>query len=85
MHRQETPTGNPSSVMKMGVDNGNSGITDITWFEVEVLKSLIGYTVGDIKFFALTMRDDTEPNYTVLNFFKLAVLLIMEALQSIII
>jgi hypothetical protein len=35
------------------------------------MKSLIGYTVGDIKFFALTMRDDTEPNYTVTNsFFK---------------
>jgi hypothetical protein len=33
------------------------------------LKSLIGYTVGD-KFFALTMRDDTEPNYTVTNSFK---------------
>jgi hypothetical protein len=46
------------------------GLLIITWFEVEVLKSLIGYTVGDIKFFALTMRDDTEPNYTVLIFFK---------------
>jgi hypothetical protein len=58
--------------MKMGVDNGNSGIADYNLgFEVEVLKSLIGYTVGDIKFFALTMRDDTEPNYTVTNsFFK---------------
>jgi hypothetical protein len=33
---------------------------DYLGFEVEVLKSLIGYTVGDIKFFALTMRDDTE-------------------------
>jgi hypothetical protein len=56
--------------MKMGVDNGNSGIADYNLgFEVEVLKSLIGYTVGDIKFFALTMRDDTEPNYTVTNSF----------------
>jgi hypothetical protein len=40
--------------MKMGVDNGNSGIADYNLgFEVEVLKSLIGYTVGDIKFFLL--------------------------------
>jgi hypothetical protein len=45
--------------MKMGVDNGNSGIADYN-LGFEVLKSLIGYTVGDIKFFALTMRDDTE-------------------------
>jgi gliding motility-associated-like protein len=61
-------TGSPSSVM--GVDNGNSGIDDYNLgFEVEVLKSLIGYTVGDIKFFALTMQDDTESNYSVTNSF----------------
>jgi gliding motility-associated-like protein len=61
-------TGNPSSVM--GVDNGNLGINDYNLgFEVEVLKALIGYTVGDIKFFALTMQDDTESNYTVTNSF----------------
>jgi gliding motility-associated-like protein len=61
-------TGSPSSVM--GVDNANSGIDDYDLgFEVEVLKSLIGYTVGDIKFFALTMQDDTESNYSVTNSF----------------
>ncbi len=60
--------GNASSVM--GVDYGNSGIDDYNLgFEVEVLKSLIGYTVGDIKFFALTMQDDTEFNYSVTNSF----------------
>ncbi|MGO4819605.1 gliding motility-associated C-terminal domain-containing protein [Flavobacterium sp. W22_SRS_FP1] len=61
-------TGSPSSVM--GVDSGNLGIDDYNLgFEVEVLKSLIGYTVGDIKFFALTMQDDTESNYNVTNSF----------------
>jgi gliding motility-associated-like protein len=61
-------TGSPSSVM--GVNNGNSGIGDYNLgFEVEVLKSLIGYTVGDIKFFALTMQDDSELNYNVTNSF----------------
>jgi hypothetical protein len=45
MHRQETSTGNPSSVMKMGVDNGNSGIADYNLgFEVEVLKSCWVYS-----------------------------------------
>ncbi|SHN22074.1 immunoglobulin domain-containing protein, partial [Flavobacterium xinjiangense] len=61
-------TGFPSSVM--GVNNGNSGIGDYNLgFEVEVLKSLIGYTVGDIKFFTLTMQDDSELNYNVTNSF----------------
>jgi hypothetical protein len=62
-------TGNPSSVMKMGVDNGNSGIADYNLGLSRSSIEIIGYTVGDIKFFALTMRDDTEPNYTVTNFF----------------
>ena len=61
-------TGFPSSVM--GINNGNSGIGDYNLgFEVEVLKSLIGYTVGDIKFFALTMQDDSALNYNVTNSF----------------
>ncbi|MFE3869557.1 gliding motility-associated C-terminal domain-containing protein [Flavobacterium sp. LS2P90] len=55
------PTVTPPTVM--GVNNGNSGIADYNLgFEVEVLKSLIGYTVGDIKFFALTMQDDIVTN-----------------------
>jgi hypothetical protein len=46
------------------------GLLIITWFEVEVLKSLLGIQL-EILNFALTMRDDTEPNYTVTNsFFK---------------
>jgi gliding motility-associated-like protein len=60
--------GSPTSVM--GVNNGNLGITDYDrGFEVEVLKSLIGYTIGDIKFFAFTMQDDSETNYNVTNSF----------------
>ncbi|MDI6047823.1 gliding motility-associated C-terminal domain-containing protein [Flavobacterium yafengii] len=61
-------TGSPSSVM--GVNTGNSGIADYNLgFEVEVLKSLIGYAIGDIKFFAFTMQDDSELNYNVTNSF----------------
>ncbi|MFV5703890.1 hypothetical protein ACM55F_18735, partial [Flavobacterium sp. XS2P12] len=61
-------TGFPSSVM--GVNTGNSGIADYNLgFEVEVLKSLIGYVIGDIKFFAFTMQDDSELNYNVTNSF----------------
>ena len=61
-------TGVPSLVM--GVNNANSGIGDSSLgFEVEVLKSLIGYTIGDIKFFAFTMQDDSELNYNVTNSF----------------
>ncbi|MDI5950889.1 gliding motility-associated C-terminal domain-containing protein [Flavobacterium yafengii] len=60
--------GFPSSVM--GVNTGNSGIADYNLgFEVEVLKSLIGYAIGDIKFFAFTMQDDSELNYNVTNSF----------------
>jgi hypothetical protein len=44
------------------------GLLIITWFEVEVLKSLI-VQLEILNFFALTMRDDTEPNYTVTNSF----------------
>jgi gliding motility-associated-like protein len=61
-------TGFPSDVM--GVNNGNSGTGDYSLgFEVEVLKSVIGYTVGGIKFFALTMQDDSALNYNVTNSF----------------
>jgi hypothetical protein len=61
-------TGFPTSVM--GVDKNNTGITDYNLgFEVEVLKSLIGYTTGDIKFFAFTMQDNAEINYNVTNSF----------------
>ncbi|MDI6034597.1 gliding motility-associated C-terminal domain-containing protein [Flavobacterium sp. LB2P84] len=60
--------GFPSSVM--GVNTDNSGIADYNLgFEVEVLKSLIGYAIGDIKFFAFTMQDDSELNYNVTNSF----------------
>jgi hypothetical protein len=51
----------------MGVNNGNSGITDYNFgFEVEVLKSLIGYTVGGYKFF-ITMQDDIVTSVLSLN------------------
>jgi hypothetical protein len=49
MHRQETPR-NPSSVMKMGVDNGNSGIADYNLVLVEVLKSLLGIQLEILNF-----------------------------------
>ncbi|WP_418262029.1 gliding motility-associated C-terminal domain-containing protein [Flavobacterium faecale] len=61
-------TGSPSA--SFGVNSGNTGINDFDLgFEVGVLKSLIGYVVGDIKFFALTMRDDDLSNYSVSNSF----------------
>ncbi|MBP6182321.1 gliding motility-associated C-terminal domain-containing protein [Flavobacterium sp.] len=61
-------TGFPSSLM--GVNKNNAGINDYNLgFEVEVLKSLIGYTIGDIKFFALTMNDNVDGSQTVTNSF----------------
>jgi gliding motility-associated-like protein len=61
-------SGVPSSTM--GVSDGNTGMSDYNLgFEVEVLKSLIGYTVGDIKFFAFTMKDVSEIDYSVTNSF----------------
>ncbi|MFV8467359.1 gliding motility-associated C-terminal domain-containing protein [Flavobacterium sp. LB1P62] len=61
-------TGFPSSVM--GVNKNNIGINDYNLgFEVEVLKSLIGYTTGDIKFFALTMNDKDDGSQMVTNSF----------------
>ena len=61
-------SGSPSSVM--GINKNNAGITDYSLgFEVEVLKSLIGYTTGDIKFFAMTLVDQDEINYSVTNSF----------------
>ncbi|MFV8336474.1 gliding motility-associated C-terminal domain-containing protein [Flavobacterium sp. RSP29] len=61
-------TGFPSSVM--GVNKNNSGINDYNLgFEVEVSKSLIGYTTGDIKFFALTMNDKEDGSQSVTNSF----------------
>jgi gliding motility-associated-like protein len=47
----------------LSVREGNIGASDYdTGFEVSVLKSLIGYTQGDIKFFAFTMQNDTVTN-----------------------
>ncbi|TRW99740.1 gliding motility-associated C-terminal domain-containing protein [Flavobacterium gawalongense] len=61
-------TGSPSAVM--GINKNNIGISDYNLgFEIEVLKSLIGYTTGDIKFFALTMQDNDISNYNVTNSF----------------
>ncbi|MDI5896386.1 gliding motility-associated C-terminal domain-containing protein [Flavobacterium algoritolerans] len=61
-------TGFPSAVM--GVNKNNSGINDYNLgFEVEFLKSLIGYTTGDIKFFALTMNDKEDGSQSVTNSF----------------
>ena len=61
-------TGIPSSVM--GVNKNNAGIKDYSLgFEVEILKSLLGYTTGDIKFFAMTLADQDELNYLVTNSF----------------
>ncbi|GIZ10436.1 gliding motility-associated C-terminal domain-containing protein [Flavobacterium sp. UMI-01] len=60
--------GTPSSFM--GVNTTNSGVADFDLgFEVGVLKSALGYTVGDIKFFGFTMQDDSELNYNVTNSF----------------
>ncbi|WP_366185023.1 gliding motility-associated C-terminal domain-containing protein [Flavobacterium ovatum] len=56
-----TLTGLPNSLF--GFNSGNTGINDYNLgFEVGVLKTLVGYTVGDIKFFALTMQDDIVTN-----------------------
>ncbi|MEZ7500538.1 gliding motility-associated C-terminal domain-containing protein [Flavobacterium sp. Arc3] len=61
-------SGSPSGVF--GVNKNNAGTTDYNLgFEVEILKSLIGYTTGDIKFFAFTMQDTDESNYNVTNSF----------------
>ena len=61
-------TGIPSSVM--GVNKNNTGINDYNLgFEVEILKSLLGYTTGDIKFFAMTVADQDETNFVVANSF----------------
>jgi len=61
-------TGSPSGIM--GVDKNNTGITDYDkGFEVVVDKSAIGYTTGDVKFFAFTMQDNTSSNYNVTNSF----------------
>jgi gliding motility-associated-like protein len=58
-----------SGSSEMAVNNSNSGSGDYSLgFEVAVLKSLIGYTVGDIKFFALTMQDSVD-SYSVTNSF----------------
>jgi hypothetical protein len=37
--------------MKMGVDNGNSGIADYNLGLSRSIEIIIGYTVGDINFF----------------------------------
>tara|TARA_R110000868_G_scaffold67582_1_gene200407 strand:+ start:231 stop:5039 length:4809 start_codon:yes stop_codon:yes gene_type:complete len=53
-----------------GVNKNNSGSTDYNLgFEVEILKSLIGYTSGDIKFFGFTIKDTDETSYSVTNSF----------------
>mgnify|MGYP000243340101 CR=1 FL=1 len=61
-------TGVPSAVM--GVNKNNTGITDYSnGFEIELLKSQLGYTGNDIKFFAFTMQDNSVSNYNVTNSF----------------
>ncbi|CAN1497316.1 Gliding motility-associated, C-terminal domain [Flavobacteriaceae bacterium] len=61
-------TGTPTAVM--GVNKNNTGVTDYNLgFEVEVSKALVGYTSGDVKFFAFTMQDNTSSNYNVTNSF----------------
>ncbi|WP_157813404.1 gliding motility-associated C-terminal domain-containing protein [Flavobacterium sp. 5] len=61
-------TGSPTAVM--GVNKNNSGTSDYNLgFEVEVSKALVGYTTGDVKFFAFTMQDNTSSNYNVTNSF----------------
>ncbi|HEU4791531.1 MAG TPA: hypothetical protein VFS71_17720, partial [Flavobacterium sp.] len=61
-------TGSPTAVM--GVNKNNTGISDYNLgFEVEVSKALVGYTGGDVKFFAFTMQDNTSSNYNVTNSF----------------
>ncbi len=52
------------------VNTNNSGINDFNLgFEVGILKNLIGYIGGDIKFFALTMGVESANNYFVTNSF----------------
>ncbi|WP_165830470.1 gliding motility-associated C-terminal domain-containing protein [Flavobacterium aquariorum] len=61
-------TGSPTAVM--GVNKNNTGSSDYNLgFEVEVSKALVGYTGGDIKFFAFTMQDNSSSNYNVTNSF----------------
>jgi gliding motility-associated-like protein len=61
-------TGTPTVVM--GVNKNNAGTSDYNLgFEVEVSKALVGYTGGDVKFFAFTMQDNTSSNYNVTNSF----------------
>lgn len=68
VHLGNASLGNPTS--NMGVNTGNSGTTDYNLgFEVAVLKSIIGYTEGELSFFALTMQDDSALNYNVTNSF----------------
>ncbi|WPR72634.1 Ig-like domain-containing protein [Flavobacterium sp. NG2] len=53
-----------------GVDATNAGVSDYDkGFEIGVLKTLLGYSVGDIKFFGFTVRDDNEANFSVTNSF----------------
>ncbi|MBX9889629.1 MAG: hypothetical protein K2Y30_17065, partial [Flavobacteriaceae bacterium] len=60
--------GSPSS--NIGVNNGNTGITDLLLgFEIAVLKSQIGYIAGDIKCFGFTMKDDAPGTFSVTNSF----------------
>ena len=60
--------GNPSD--NFGVNNGNTGINDLSLgFEIAVLKSQIGYVTGDIKFFGITMKDDSEAAFSITNSF----------------
>ncbi len=77
----ELKTGNSTKVNLWGgsagfptdvfaVNTTNSGITDyIKGFEVGVLKSALGYSVGDIKFFGVTVRDDSAANFSISNSF----------------
>lgn len=60
--------GSPNTVF--GVNKNNTGVNDYNvGFEVEILKSLLGYTTGDIKFFGFTMKDTDEANFSVTNSF----------------
>ena len=60
--------GNPSD--NFGVNNGNTGINDLSLgFEIAILKSQIGYVTGDIKFFGITMKDDSEAAFSITNSF----------------
>jgi gliding motility-associated-like protein len=59
--------GSPSATF--GINKNNFGTTDYNLgFEVEILKSLIGYSTGDIKFFGFTMHAD-DTSYSVTNSF----------------